>query len=52
MCPGGTPDGALLRKKQGTGREGRSQGILRRLQGKATSEMTTEEIAAKTRGGD
>lgn len=42
----------LLRKKQGTGREGRGQSILRRLQGKATSGMTTEEILAMTRGDD
>jgi AbrB family looped-hinge helix DNA binding protein len=42
----------LLHKKQGTAREGRGRSILRQLQGKATTGMSTEEIMAMTRGND
>jgi len=41
-----------LRKRRGKAHEGRGRSIVRQLQGKATSAMTTEQIMALTRADD
>lgn len=45
-------DRAILRRAHDTGGEGRGRRLVKRMRGRATVEMTTDEIMALTRGDD
>jgi AbrB family looped-hinge helix DNA binding protein len=45
-------DRAILRRATNGGRDGRGRRLVRRLRGRATVALTTDEIMALTRGDD